>query len=147
MFLSVAIAGLGVFLAYTFFLKKQEIADQLAASFSGVHRLLQNKYYVDEIYGKIFVDGMAKGGGTALGKFDSSVIDGGVNGTAWMTRFGSTLSIWWDTWIIDGAVRASASGVKITSYPVRLLQTGLVQGYALMIVVGVLIFLSYYLLR
>ena len=147
MFLSVAIAGLGVFLAYTLFLKKQEIADRLAASYSGVHRLLQNKYYVDEIYGKIFVDGLAKSGGTALGQFDSQVIDGGVNGTAWMTRVGSTLSIWWDTWIVDGAVRASAFGVKITSYPVRLLQTGLVQGYALMIVVGVLIFLSYFLLR
>jgi len=30
---------------------------------------------------------------------------------------------------------------------VRLLQTGLVQAYALFIVVGVLIFLSYYLVR
>ncbi|MGH8650633.1 MAG: hypothetical protein ACREUP_15205, partial [Burkholderiales bacterium] len=147
MFLSVAIAGLGVWLAYTLFLKRQEIADRLAQSYSGVHRLLQNKYYVDEIYGALFVDGMAKGGGTALGKFDSSVIDGGVNGTAWMTRLTSSVSIWWDTWIIDGGVRASAFGVKILSYPVRLLQTGLVQGYALMIVVGVLIFLSYYLLR
>ena len=147
MFLSVAIAGLGVWLAYTLFLKRQEIADRLAQSYAGVHRLLQNKYYVDEIYGAIFVDGMAKSGGTALGKFDSSVIDGGVNGAAWMTRVGSTLSIWWDTWIIDGAVRASSFGVKMMSYPVRLLQTGLVQGYALMIVVGVLIFLSYYLLR
>ena len=147
MFLSVAIAGLGVFLAYTLFLKKQEIADRLAQSYAGVHRLLQNKYYVDEIYGAIFVDGMAKRGGRALGKFDSSVIDGGVNGAAWMTRVGSTLSIWWDTWIIDGAVRASSFGVKMMSYPVRLLQTGLLQGYALMIVVGVVIFLSYYLLR
>jgi NADH-quinone oxidoreductase subunit L len=147
MFLSVAMAGLGVFLAYTLFLKRQEIADRLAQSYGGVHRLLQNKYYVDEIYGALFVNGLAKGGGTALGKFDSSVIDGGVNGSAWLTRLTSSASIWWDTWVIDGSVRASAFGVQILSYPVRLLQTGLVQGYALMIVVGVLIFLSYYLLR
>jgi NADH-quinone oxidoreductase subunit L len=147
MFLSVLIAGTGVFLAYTFFLKRPEIAERLATSYTGIHQLLQNKYYVDEIYGAIFVNGLAKGGGAALGKFDSRVIDGGVNGTAWMTRVGSNLSIWWDTWIIDGAVRASSFGVKVLSYPVRLLQTGLVQGYALMIVVGVLIFMSYYLLR
>jgi NADH-quinone oxidoreductase subunit L len=147
MFLSVAMAGLGVFLAYTLFLKRQEIADRLAQSYGGVHRLLQNKYYVDEIYGALFVNGLAKGGGTALGKFDSSVIDGGVNGSAWLTRLTSSASIWWDTWVIDGSVRASAFGVQILSYPVRLLQTGLVQGYALMIVVGVLIFLSFYLLR
>ena len=75
------------------------------------------------------------------------MIDGGVNGSAWLTRFTSTLSIWWDTWVIDGSVRAGAFGVKVASYPVRLLQTGLVQSYALMIVVGVLIFMSYYLLR
>jgi len=147
MFLSVAMAGLGVWLAYTLFLKRQEIADRLAQSYGGVHRLLQNKYYVDEIYGALFVDGLAKGGGTALGRFDSSVIDGGVNGSAWLTRLTSTLSIWWDTWIIDGAVRGGSFGVKVASYPVRLLQTGLVQTYALFIVVGVLIFLSYYLLR
>jgi NADH-quinone oxidoreductase subunit L len=147
MFLSVAIAGLGVWLAYTLFLKRQEIADRLATSYAGVHRLLQNKYYVDEIYGALFVNGLAKGGGSALGKFDAEVIDGGVNGSAWLTRLTSSVSIWWDTWVIDGSVRASAFGVKILSYPVRLLQTGLVQGYALMIVVGVLIFLSYYLLR
>ena len=147
MFFSVAIAGLGVSLAYRFFLKRPEAADRVAASFSGVHRLLQNKYYVDEIYGALFVNGLAKGGGTALGRFDSSVIDGGVNGSAWLTRFTSTLSIWWDTWVIDGSVRAGAFGVKVASYPVRLLQTGLVQSYALMIVVGVLIFMSYYLLR
>ena len=75
------------------------------------------------------------------------MIDGGVNGSAWLTRLTSSASIWWDTWVIDGSVQASAFGVQILSYPVRLLQTGLVQGYALMIVVGVLIFLSYYLLR
>jgi len=90
---------------------------------------------------------MAKGGGTALGQFDASVIDGGVNGSAWLTRLTSSVSIWWDTWVIDGSVRAGAFGVEVLSYPVRLLQTGLVQGYALMIVMGVLIFLSYYLVR
>ena len=136
-----------MWLAYTLFLKRREIADRLAVSFSGVHRLLANKYYVDEVYNAVFVEGVAKGGGTALGRFDSSVIDGGVNGSAWLTRLTSTVSIWWDTWVIDGSVRAGSFGVKALSYPVRLLQTGLVQAYALFIVVGVLIFLSYYLLR
>ena len=49
--------------------------------------------------------------------------------------------------LASGAVRAGSLAVKILSYPVRLLQTGLVQGYALFIVVGVLIFLSYFLTR
>ena len=49
--------------------------------------------------------------------------------------------------MIDGAVRLSAFSVKVLSYPVRLLQTGLVQTYALFIVFGVLIFFTYYLLQ
>jgi NADH-quinone oxidoreductase subunit L len=145
MALSVAIAGAGVALAYYFFLKNRAAADRMAASFSGVHRLLENKYYVDEFYNKVFVRGLTMGGGTAMSWVDQEVIDGGVNGSAWLTRLTSTLSIWWDTWIIDGAVRAGSFGVKVLSYPVRLLQTGLVQAYALSILLGMLIFLSYYL--
>ena len=147
MALSVALAGTGVALAYYFFLKNRAASDRIAASFSGVHRLLENKYYVDEIYNAVFVRGLVMGGGDKLAEFDREVIDGGVNGAAWMTRLASTLSMWWDKWIIDGAVRLGSFIVKMLSYPVRLLQTGLVQGYALFILVGMVIFLSYYVFR
>ena len=119
----------------------------MARKFAGVHRILLNKYYVDEFYTAVFVEGLAKGGGRLLGRFDASVIDGGVNGAGWLTLFSSKLSIWWDRWVIDGLVRLTAFFVKILSYPVRLIQTGLVQMYALFIVVGVILFFSYYLMR
>ena len=41
--------------------------------------------------------------------------------------FSSTISLWWDTWIVDGSVRLLSFAVKLASYPTRLLQTGLVQ--------------------
>ena len=44
----VALAGIGV--ATLFFLNKPERADAVAARFSGLHRLLLGKYYVDELY-------------------------------------------------------------------------------------------------
>ena len=144
--LSVAVACFGVFLAYYFFLKNPAASESLATNFSGIHRVLQNKYYVDEFYNKYLVEGFCKGGGNALWRFDSSVIDGGVNGSAWLTRLFSRASILWDTWVIDGFVRASAFAVRVLSYPVRLLQTGLVQGSALFILFGILIFMSYFLL-
>jgi len=93
------------------------------------------------------VDGLAKGGGSALARFDNAVVDGGVNGAGWLTRFTSTVSIWWDTWIIDGAVRLSSFLVKMSSYPVRILQTGSVQSYALIFVLGVAVVFGYYLMR
>jgi NADH-quinone oxidoreductase subunit L len=147
MALSVAVAATGVSLAYYFFLKNRAATDRIATSFSGVHKTLENKYYVDEFYNAVFVRGLVMGGGTVLSDFDRDVIDGGVNGAAWMTRLTSTLSMWWDNWIIDGAVRLGSFTVKVLSYPVRLLQTGLVQSSALFILAGMIIFLSYYLLR
>jgi NADH-quinone oxidoreductase subunit L len=147
MALSVAIAATGVALAYYFFLKNRAAADRLATSFSGVHRTLENKYYVDEVYNTVFVQGMAMGGGSALSEFDRNVIDGGVNGSAWLTKLSSRASMWWDKWIIDGLVNLSALFAYVTSHIVRLLQVGMVQSYALSILAGVIIFLSYYLFR
>jgi NADH-quinone oxidoreductase subunit L len=71
-------------------------------------------------------------------------VDGAVNGAGWFTRFSATITMWWDTWIIDGAVRLSSFLVKVASYPVRILQTGQVQSYALFIVIGAIVFLGYY---
>ncbi len=75
----------------------------------------------------MFVNGLGKGGGEALGAFDRNVVDGAVNGAGWLTRFASRVSMWWDTWIVDGAVRLGSFSVKLLSYPVCILQTGRVQ--------------------
>ena len=108
-----------------------EIPDSLEQSLRPLHRLLYNKWYVDEIYDFLFVNGLGKGGGTLLGAFDRSVVDGGVNGAGWLTRFTSTLSIWWDTWVSTAPCALGSFLVKMLSYPVRILQTGHVQAYAL----------------
>ncbi len=144
MFGSVAIAGLGVWLAYTIYLRREGMADRLAADWPRLHRLLYRKYYMDETYDALFVN-RTKDLGTVLGAFDRNIIDGlGVNGTAWFTRAISVVSIWWDTWIVDGAVRLTGGLARFVSYfPVRLLQTGLVQFYALSIVLGALLLLGY----
>jgi NADH-quinone oxidoreductase subunit L len=147
MVVSVAIAITGIFIARVFYHIKPEIPESLGARFSGIHRTLLNKWYLDEIYDFLFVNGLAKGGGRALGAFDRNVVDGGVNGAGWITRFSSRVSIWWDTWIIDGAVRLSSFLVKVASYPVRILQTGQVQSYALFIIVGAIVFFGYYMVR
>jgi NADH-quinone oxidoreductase subunit L len=143
--LSVALALGGIWLARRNYHEKPEIADEWEAKLKPIHTLLYNKYYVDEIYNAVIVAGLVKGGGTLLSRFDAKIVDGGVNGTGWLTRFTSRVSMWFDTWIIDGSVRLTAFLVKLASYPVRILQTGLVQGYALFMVVGVILIFGYYL--
>jgi NADH-quinone oxidoreductase subunit L len=142
---SVAVALAGIWAAYQFYLKKPSVPEQLASRFSGAYKLLYNKYYVDQIYDAMFVN-RAKDLGNALGAFDRGVVDGlGVNGTGWLTRVTSRISMWWDSWIVDGTVNLVARIVWVFSIPVRMLQGGRVAGYALLMVFGVLLFLGYYL--
>jgi NADH-quinone oxidoreductase subunit L len=122
MFVSIAVAIAGIGLAAYYFLKNRAAADRLAENFSGVHRVLEHKYYVDEIYDAAVVqpiqivsdDGLWKG-------VDIGVIDRTVNGV--------------------GQVVGGASEV------LRLFQTGSVRVYAASAFLGVVVVLGYYLWR
>ncbi len=144
---SVLVAVIGIYAARVLYHQKPEIPDRIEARFQPLHTVLYNKWYVDEIYDFLFVDGLCKGGGLALGAFDRNVVDGGVNGAGWLTRFTAKLSMWWDTWIVDGAVRFTSFCVKMLSYPVCILETGRLQTYAFFVVVGVLAMFGYYVVR
>ncbi len=144
MIASVAIAAAGIGLAWFLYLKRTELPGRIAKNLGGFYKLVYHKYYVDEIYDALIVN-RTKDLGLALGTFDRVVIDGaGVNGAGWLTRFLSRLSIWWDTWIVDGSVRLGAWCVWLLSFPVRMIQDGLVQSNMLLIVLGLMGFLAYY---
>ncbi len=157
MFLSLAAAGAGWFLAYRAYSKSAKgYTEPIAAAAPPVYNTLYNKYYVDEFYdyaftGRRTVAGVrlgAMGLGEASAKFDANVIDGTVNGVGWMTRATATLSNLWDKWIIDGLlVNGPAIATRVLSYPVRLVQWGLVQWYALVMVAGLVGFAFWYLVR
>ncbi|MBX9600618.1 MAG: NADH-quinone oxidoreductase subunit L [Bryobacteraceae bacterium] len=98
--------------------------------------LLRNHWYVDQLYHTVIVRGVAHRGGYYLGHFDRLVVDGGVNGAAAFTRGLSRLSMFWDRWVIDGAVRAVGTMAKMGSFPVRFAQNGSVQSYALVLIAG-----------
>ncbi len=120
------------------------------------YKTLFRKWYVDEIYDWIFT-GREKVGPVRLGvmglgdaswKFDANVIDGTVNGAGWTTRMTGNLSVLWDKWIIDGLlVNGVAIVTRLASYPVRLVQWGLVQWYALVMVAGLVGFVCYYVVK
>jgi len=144
MLASIAIAVAGIWVAYEFYRTKRFAPELVAAKMKGFYRVLFHKYYVDEIYDALFVN-RTKDLGTLLGQIDAKVIDGvGVDGTGWLARFGSTLSMWWDKWIIDGLLNFGAKFTQLLSFPIRFLQTGTFSTYALLILVGLAILLAYY---
>jgi NADH-quinone oxidoreductase subunit L len=145
MFFSVFIAVAGILLAYRFYVRSPETADNLKERYAGVHNLLYNKYFVDELYDATFIKGtMASSSG--LWRFDRRVVDGAVNGTGWLTVFSSWVSSLFDKYVVDGAVNLVGRTSEESSFVFRRVQTGLVQNYALLMLAGVCVFVSIYLL-
>jgi NADH-quinone oxidoreductase subunit L len=155
--LSVALGFIGWFAAGRFYKKAEKgYVEPIDALSRPAYQLLLNKWYVDEIYDYAFTGRLPVGPvrlgvmglGEASWKFDANVIDGGVNGAGWMTRTIASISKWWDTWIIDGVlVNGPAILARLASYPVRLVQWGLVQWYALVMVGGVVGLTMYYVFK
>ncbi len=141
---SAAVALVGVTLARYFYHHRPAMPGSFEQSLRPLHGILLNKWYVDEFYERVFVSGLAKGGGRLLSRFDTGVVDGGVNGTAWLTRLSGRISKWWDEWVLDGGITLGAYFVKLLSYPVRVLQNGHLQSYALVFAMGMVALFSVY---
>jgi NADH-quinone oxidoreductase subunit L len=141
---SVVLAIGGIFVARYIYLR---LKPEERPTGGVLYPVLLNKWYVDEIYDAVFVNGLSLGGGALLARFDRNVVDGGVNGTASTTKWVSRISMWWDTWIVDGLVNLTAFTVRALSFPVRFVQSGFLQNYALAFVLGVLAIFGYYWMR
>jgi NADH-quinone oxidoreductase subunit L len=84
MFLTVALAGLAIYLARYLYLLHTDKAESLRKTFSGPYRVLVNKYWVDECYGAAVVRPVVNGAVFFWKIIDTLLIDGLVNGTAVM---------------------------------------------------------------
>ena len=94
--------------------------------FPALHRVLVNKYYVDELYDRTVVRGTWSLAG-ALFAFDKYVIDGFfVNGARHLTVGTALVSGFFDQYFVDGAVNAFAVVSRYFSRVFRRLQGGLV---------------------
>ena len=139
---SVGVGLLGIYLAYYVYLKKKgKTAENLANRFKFFYKLVYNKYFIDEFYNGVIVGGFMKLG-ALLGKFDLGIIDGIVNGIAYLARKVSSASIVVDSNVVDGAVNGVGAVNTIFSKVLKRFQTGYVYNYALSIVIGIIILIS-----
>ena len=145
--LSVGIAGLGILLAYRFYKRDAAwtVPKRLATRFAPVHKLLENKYFVDEIYNATAIRGTVLFS-MFLSWFDAHVIDGLVNLTRHVTVYvlgmGSNI---FDKHVVDGAVNGVAWTADRGSLMVRRAQSGLVQNYAMVMGGGIILLVVVYL--
>lgn len=109
---SVGVGLLGMLLAFRAYLWSPDMATGLRARLAGVHRLLENKYWVDEVYHAIVVRPL-------------------MRVSEWLWRF-------WDAKIVDGIVNGVGYTIEGGSAILKLFQTGFVGTYALFITLGVI---------
>ena len=112
-----ALTGIGV--AAFLYLKRPSLPDALANRFAGAYRFLTNKGWIDELYDSTLVQPIKGVSEHGLWKADARVIDGAVNGA------GS---------IVEG-----------TGMALRAMQTGSMRGYAVSVLLGVVLIVGYYL--
>jgi len=140
MFLSLALAGFGILLAFIFYQWKKINADKVAESIKPVYQFSLNKWYVDEIYNYSVISGtllLSK----ILHWFDAYIVDGIVNGSAALTRLISRISGLIDTYIVDGLVNFTALFSGFMGLSLRRLQTGKVQTYIVFVIFSVFVLL------
>jgi len=93
--------------------KKHMFVKDILGAFSPVEKILANKYYVDELYAVIVVNPIKK-----ISLFSANIID---------------------KFVVDGAVNGIGSKVKRLGTGLRFLQTGDIQTYAFMMLMGLVL--------
>jgi NADH-quinone oxidoreductase subunit L len=121
MLISLAVALVGIFVAYKFYVADPGIPRRLAEQARGLYRLVFNKYWVDEAYDAIVVQPIYRGSINLWKKFDEAVIDGAVNGIGRQIERGAGL--------------------------LREAQVGYVQVYAMILTLGAVVVIGYLALR
>ena len=112
------LAAAGVFVAWFLYLKRPDILREISGRMSGLHTLLERKYYFDDLY----IRGFAAGG----------------------RRVGQFLWTKGDEFIIDGVlVNGTANTVGRLAGVLRHLQTGYLYHYAFAMFIGLTAFLGW----
>jgi NADH-quinone oxidoreductase subunit L len=139
MAVSIAVAACGFLLAYLMYYRGALSPVRFSNLAGGTfYRLFDRKYYLDEIYQVLFVNGallLARVGTL----FDQYVIDGIVDGSARLTTFLSWLNGLFDNYIIDGIVNAVANMTFWAGNQFRRVQTGNINNYLYGILIAVVI--------
>ncbi len=156
---SLGIALLGIAVGWLFYGRRPLVAGQAdpLARLGPVWTWLRNKYYLDELYGiRINPNGSSQTGllerfvvwfSDLLFHFDQRVVDGLVNLAGLLGRAFSFISGLFDRWVVDGVVNGVGQAFGISAGELRLIQTGRVQNYLLLALLGAAIFALIFMAR
>lgn len=137
MILSLLIAGGGILFAFMMYQFKIFNADNLAKQLSKLYTFSKNKWYFDELYDATVI-AFTMFVSKFMSLFDNKVIDGIVNGTAYVTNIFSKITGIFDNVVVDGTVNLVANFTGGLGAVTRKLQTGRVQTYIALVFIGLI---------
>jgi len=138
MFLSLAVAGIGILSAYVLYYWKKIDVEKLTEKIKPIYNFSLNKWYFDELYDATavaFTMGMSR----LSAWIDNVIVDGVVNGSATITRWVSFGSGKFDNIVVDGFVNFTAGVVGFFGLVFRKFQTGKIQTYIAFLVFGMIV--------
>jgi len=138
-FAAVSVVGalLGIAAGYRLYARWRE-REPLRA-LGPAYALLENKYYLDDIYLRGIVRPIQYRLSAAASWVDRNVLDGVVNGVAWAGRRVAGVVDLFDRRAIDGAVNGVAETAGFSGGILRYVQSGNVQRYAVFLFAGVVV--------
>lgn len=128
--MSLVLAGIGILIATYIYKMNKVNPDEIAEKIKPIYLFSLNKWYLDEFVQKVFVNSSLKFS-KALAWFDLNIIDGIVNGSAFVLRNISAINGWIDKYIVDGLVNFVADFTSIIGRIFTQIQNGKVQYYVL----------------
>ncbi|MHB1336404.1 MAG: NADH-quinone oxidoreductase subunit L [Candidatus Humimicrobiaceae bacterium] len=146
MLIAVTTGLLGILLAFILYLKRPLANKKISKWINPFYKLTHNKYYVDEIYGFIFIRPLLKFAGF-VNTFDKVVVDGFINLIGKFTVIFSKSVDIFDTRAVDGAVNKVADATYSSGRKLRQLQTGNASSYLAVMFGAVAIFVIYLLIK
>ncbi|SOC81517.1 NADH-quinone oxidoreductase subunit L [Salinimicrobium sediminis] len=78
--IAVAVGSLGIFLAWIFYKKENDLAFRFATAFGSLYTWTSNKFYFDEIYLFVARNIFFKNVAAPIAKFDKKIVDGTMEG-------------------------------------------------------------------
>ena len=137
---------LGISLAFIVYVFNIIDPEKTAIAIRPLYLFSLNKWYWDEIYDATFIKGSMLLA-NILSWFDTTIVDGIVNGVATLVRNFAFLNDGFDRHVVDGLVNFTAFTVNTTGAVLRKLQTGKVQTYVVMLLLAVFGYFVFYLTR
>ncbi len=142
MLISLVVAFFGIGMGALFYVKQPGLPDVWTRRLQPLYRASINRYWIDEAYGAAFTRRTVDAA-RAVHFLDTKIVDAAVNNCARLMRWMSRATGIFDARVVDGIVNAIAVLTKRLLSPLtRALQTGLVQNYALVMVLGLVLALA-----